>query len=797
MARLVAFFNMPVYYTTQTEITPSPRGGLLLPGKSRGEKALSKQLRLEVAELTDIGRRRDSNEDNMTRLIPKDPRVMERKGAIFVVADGMGGHAAGEVASEIAVETVREEYYAAESDEVMETLLHAIKQANQMIYDRATEQAGRAGMGTTCVAVVTRGSLAYVANVGDSRVYLIRDGQMSQLTHDHSWVAEQVRAGMLTNEQARSHAHRNVITRALGTQPEVEVDVFVEPLRDGDLLLLCTDGLSGLVPDPEMNRIISSSTPQEAVRALITQANEQGGPDNITALLIHVLEAPSLAPEMQEQLATITDLSKERTVGLKSLKKPRKRLSPVTIALRTFAAVAVLFISLAAWDYAFGPSAWTRAAHNQLNADLNRAQTLVAQAQQEPPPQAVDTLAAAQHPLLNDLHNSWLSSDDHQRVTTVLQQVVGPAIRQALQNYNTLALVKPLSTLQKQSLSVSCSAASNGQIDQLVAVPTRTPASNAGGAASAGMPILIARAHSTTSASAAYVLNVEGSGTSAGCGAVIDPSVVDLATDGSSLYLLHEESATSFTIEQMAAAPNAKPQPLLTLPQDAKGALPTLLAVRGTQKYVLYRGTAGDTIYFCSGKTKASCAPMAPSPLPAQAYNIAAGPHDTLYLLLVDGSIGVLTPEGLHPASLESLLPVLPVGDPDSFSPMTSLPNIPATPTFSASPTPTPPGSTATVTPSPTPTSSRVYTPQGVKLINATVLISDQQNRLFIGDGADHRIIRLDVPATGTGDPMPSQQYADASALDNLLSVAAVDTGPQSFSLYALSGHTLLVMTLP
>ena len=267
---------------------------------------MSKQLRLEFAELTDVGRRRDSNEDSMTRLVPKDPKLMERKGAIFVVADGMGGHAAGEVASEIAVETVREEYYESPSDEVMQILAQAIKQANQVIYDRAIEQATRAGMGTTCVAVVVRGPLAYIANVGDSRVYLIRGGQIRQVTHDHSWVAEQVRAGMLTDEQARTHAHRNVITRALGTQPEVEADLFVEPLQDEDYLLLCSDGLSGPVPDEEMNRIVSSSTPQEAVRGLIGHANEQGGPDNITALLVHVMEAPPLEPEMQERLARVT-----------------------------------------------------------------------------------------------------------------------------------------------------------------------------------------------------------------------------------------------------------------------------------------------------------------------------------------------------------------------------------------------------------------------------------------------------------------------------------------------------------
>ncbi len=733
---------------------------------------MSKQLRLEIAELTDVGRRRDSNEDSMTRLIPKDPKLMERKGAIFVVADGMGGHAAGEVASEIAVETIREEYYEAASDEVTEILAQAIKQANQVIYDRATEQAARAGMGTTCVALVVRGALAYIANVGDSRVYLIRDGRIRQLTNDHSWVAEQVRAGMLTEEQARTHAHRNVITRALGTQPEVEADIFVEPLQDEDLLLLCSDGLSGPVSDEEMNRIISSSTPQEAVRALIAQANEQGGPDNITALLVHVVEAPPLEPEMQERLATLVDASTQQTVGLKVKKQPRKRISPVSLALRIFAVVAILFLSLAAWDYGFGPIAWTRNAQNQLNTDLGRMQTLLAQAQKEDAPQAIDTLAAAQKPLLNDLSNKWLSAADRQRATVALQQTLGPAIRQALQNYNTQALIEPLDTLQTQRFSVSCSAAPGGQLDQLVAV--------AGAASGAAQPALFAHA-AGQSASPVYALNVNGAGTSATCGAVIDSSVVDLTTDGSQLYLLHEESASHFSIEHMAPTPDAKPQPLLDLPTDSTGALPALLAVHGALEYVIYRGTTSDTIYACSGTSTGSCKPLGPSPLPVQAHSMTVAANGLIYLLMVDGSIGVLTPTGaLHPANVGTLLPALPISDPGSFNPLTSLPNVPTQPMFSA----TSDGNTS-------------YAPTGVKLTDATVLVSDQQNRLFIGDGADHRVIRLNAPANGVSDPTPSQQYTDASAFDSLQSVSVVDQGTQGFSLYELGDRSLLVMTLP
>src|SRR5579863_4215800 len=195
----------------------------------------------------------------MAHVIPKDQQVMAKKGALFIVADGMGGHAAGEVASEIAVDTVSNVYYQDDSDDAATSLLHAIKRANAFIHQRAAENMLRSGMGTTCVSAVLRGNMAYIANVGDSRAYLVRDGQVKQVSQDHSWVAEQVRAGLLSEDQARTHAQRNVITRFLGTQPDVEVDVFLEPLQENDCLILCTDGLSGLLSDEDLTRIVEQS----------------------------------------------------------------------------------------------------------------------------------------------------------------------------------------------------------------------------------------------------------------------------------------------------------------------------------------------------------------------------------------------------------------------------------------------------------------------------------------------------------------------------------------------------------
>jgi serine/threonine protein phosphatase PrpC len=770
---------------------------------------LPKQLRLEVAELTDVGRRRDSNEDNLTRLVPKDSKIMEHKGAIFVVADGMGGHAAGEVASEIAVETIREEYYESEQEDVPEALIQVIKQANQVIYDRATEQAGRAGMGTTCIVAVVRGALAYLANVGDSRAYLVRDGQIRQLTHDHSWVAEQVRAGMLTDEQARTHAHRNVITRALGTQPEIQPDLFIQPLQDGDLLLLCTDGLSGCVSDEEINRILNSSSLEESVRVLIAQANEQGGPDNITAVLIRAVEVPPLPPDALERIESLTELGKTPPPAPQdAAQRRKKRLNPLQWAMRFFAVVAVVFLVLVVLDYAIGPLAWGREAQNQLNTDLARANTLLAQAREQEASEAINTLAAAQHPLISDANNSRLNAADRQRARDALQQILAPAIRLALQRYNALALVQPLSALTPQQWAVSCAAVPGGKVDQVLAVP----AAAQGNTTENGPAILYARVQvgAGTGNWALYSLTAQSDGHTLACNTQLAGSLIDVTTDGSSLYVLRQSEPGNFIVQTIS--PNGSSPPALTLPSESGNTMPTLLAVHSNLLYVLYRSTAGasDALYQCQNTSPAACKLYGPATLPAQARSLSVGDNGVVYLLLVDGSLGVLTGQGLHAAAL-TLQPALPVADPDAFNPLTPLPLVPVTPTFTPAPAqvpgtpPTAPAPTATgstpaasATPvaSPSPSaSSGPYIPQGVKLLNATMLVSDQHDHLFIADGAEHRVIRLDVSTERASDPVPSQQYADPSALDNLLSVAAVasDTG---ISLYLLSGQSILVITL-
>lgn len=249
---------------------------------------MDSSLHLTVALRTDTGRKRSLNEDSMLSTVPEDPHVLRERGALFIVADGLGGHARGEVASNMIINEVNRLYYEdkSEDEDIAQSLKRAITQANLELFKRAIQEGS--DMGTTCVACVIHGEHAYIANVGDSRAYLIRGGTAQQVTHDHSWVAEQVRFGLITEEQARVHPQRNVILRSLGIDPAVQIDLFTEPLQDGDTLLLCSDGLSGMVEDDEMTAIINAHEPEESVEKLITLANENGGLDNITAIIVRI-----------------------------------------------------------------------------------------------------------------------------------------------------------------------------------------------------------------------------------------------------------------------------------------------------------------------------------------------------------------------------------------------------------------------------------------------------------------------------------------------------------------------------
>ncbi|HEY6706045.1 MAG TPA: Stp1/IreP family PP2C-type Ser/Thr phosphatase [Actinomycetota bacterium] len=248
-------------------------------------------MRLVFAAATDVGRMRTNNEDSYLSSQP-----------VAAVADGMGGHSAGEVASAIAIEeltALRDRGPWENETAATDDLKQAILRANRRIREMAAGDRRLNGMGTTLVALLEDGDMVHVANVGDSRGYLLRQGELSQVTVDHSLVQELVDDGRLSPEDAERHPQRSVITRALGIDPEVEFDLFTYKLQVGDRLLLCSDGLSDVVEPAQIRKVLLRvPSAQRAARELVTVANEQGGPDNITVIVVDaVAEATAEAQE--------------------------------------------------------------------------------------------------------------------------------------------------------------------------------------------------------------------------------------------------------------------------------------------------------------------------------------------------------------------------------------------------------------------------------------------------------------------------------------------------------------------
>ncbi|MEO5588788.1 MAG: Stp1/IreP family PP2C-type Ser/Thr phosphatase [Gemmatimonadaceae bacterium] len=245
-------------------------------------------MHLAVSARTDVGRLRKGNEDNLYA------DANEYRG-LFIVADGMGGHAAGEVASQMAVDLLASELAdlndlaAPESGpRVSETL----RLANRQVFQRTMHEVEKTGMGSTASALLLSDTRYLIGHVGDSRIYLLRDGEMRQLTRDHSLVQEQVDAGIITAEQARHHPQSNVITCCIGMSSEIDPDVMDGETRVGDVFLLASDGLTGMVEDRRLQQLLQSrATPERIVNAMIADANNNGGIDNITAIVVKVITA--------------------------------------------------------------------------------------------------------------------------------------------------------------------------------------------------------------------------------------------------------------------------------------------------------------------------------------------------------------------------------------------------------------------------------------------------------------------------------------------------------------------------
>jgi len=295
--------------------------------------------------LTDTGRKRRHNED----VYVVDP-------PIFAIADGMGGANAGEVAAALAADALRETADGGSGEDAVVTL---IQEANRRVYQQATEDAAKSGMGTTMTVALLENGRVRIGHVGDSRAYLIRDGELSQLTDDHSLVGELVRSGKLTPEDAETHPQRSVITRALGTDPDVDVDTITIETRSGDLFLLCSDGLYSMVGNDRILELVERNRRDldAAAKALVAAANKGGGDDNITVVAFEIAspgdetertaEAPAVEPALEEE-DTLTEADQVPTVTAApeatGPKPPRIVLALLAVILLAIAATVVVYL---------------------------------------------------------------------------------------------------------------------------------------------------------------------------------------------------------------------------------------------------------------------------------------------------------------------------------------------------------------------------------------------------------------------------------------------------------------------
>ena len=259
---------------------------------------------VRYASISDIGMRRKNNQDSKNILVSSDEEFWRKRGHLFVVADGMGAHAAGELASKLAADNIPHLFSKDLDNDPITSLHQAVKGANATIYQRGCDEPEFNGMGTTCSSLLLLPMGAVIAHVGDSRVYRLRCGQLEQLTFDHSLVWEMQAAGKVSGTATDLHLPKNIITRSLGPAPQVQIDLEGPfPVQKGDTYLLCSDGLSGQISDHEIGTIIGCLSPAESAQILVDLANLRGGPDNITVIVVQVDHAPvaKVKVELQEE----------------------------------------------------------------------------------------------------------------------------------------------------------------------------------------------------------------------------------------------------------------------------------------------------------------------------------------------------------------------------------------------------------------------------------------------------------------------------------------------------------------
>lgn len=245
---------------------------------------------IEAACLTDVGCHRENNEDNYAYWEPQDDAAFQRLGRLAVVADGMGGAEGGQHASRIAVETVRETYADSPEPDTQERLLGSFREANHRVQQEARAKPMLHGMGTTLTACAIVGNRLYFAHIGDSRLFLVRGGEVRQLSRDHSLVARLIESGSIRPEDAETHPQKHVLTAAVGVAEDLQPDAPSEAieLKPSDVLILCTDGLWGQMTSAEMATVASKSAPKDACKSLVQLAKDRGGPDNITVQILRI-----------------------------------------------------------------------------------------------------------------------------------------------------------------------------------------------------------------------------------------------------------------------------------------------------------------------------------------------------------------------------------------------------------------------------------------------------------------------------------------------------------------------------
>lgn len=760
---------------------------------------LAKKLRLVAAARTDIGRRRERNQDNETHLIPEDEELLDSRGAMFVVCDGMGGHAAGEIAAELGAKTIQEVYYSQGTADIVQSLAVAIKHANDAIHNFAHENPDKLGMGTTCVALVIHGGKGYFLNIGDSRGYIVRRGAMRQVTQDHSWVAEQVRAGLLTEEQARTHAHRNVITRSLGTQPNVTADLFVEPLYAGDRVLLCTDGLHGYVDEAEIEReMVTHVEPDSAVSRLIDMANDNGGPDNITASIVHILEVPDAIEDEATQPAMPDSIERTTTQPIlvstgpsEALKAPGRRArrrrgsrSPAQIVatnmLRLLAVVALVVLAADIWYVALGPYAVSRAATTRAQQDVARAQQLASQAKTSDPMSMLKALAQVRQQLLADAHNPDADPAARQGAQTAITAQVVPAVQQSMERYNETAMITEIPSTSVTTYNVTCTGSGQSiltNVSAMVALPAGAAATNG-----STQPVFVLNGGNL------FQVNVALDSTGApkpGAPACAATSVsgasatLAIAADGPTLYTLSRDSSGGYGVYSLSAqspAPGAPPKLtsklVFQLPSQ-QGDTPIALAVNGTNYSVGYSaGNGPGGIWVFSGSAPKSPAQVVTLPQTNGAPSISAltAAHGTIYALMSDGSLGQIdSAHNYLPLPVTVMPPVAPF-PPSSYTGALPVPTVPQTP---AAQTPSAGGSS----------SATLFS------TNASLAaVSTNKPIVLVGDAASGRVVSFAPGATPglqlAGQYVYGKQLADVSGL------AAAQAG-QMLTIYLWSGSQL------